>query len=198
MASQEPIYSRSHGDANSPLRHGEIVSNLIQIHLDIACLGGSEPLVNPRVHPFALVLSQDCDLEQDFKARRGDAKPDKMLPGVLFCEVFTAQYVRTIGPDVITSKIWDLIKINKNERYQFLQCVEASDDRSDEGLQELCIDFKRYFTIPTDEVYRRIELNEAKRRCFLVSPYLEHLSSRFAHFLCRVSLPHDHASVPYS
>jgi hypothetical protein len=67
-------------------------------------------------------------------------------------------------------------------------------DRLQEGLPELAIDFKRYFTVPTDEVYRRIELGEARRRCLLISPYLEHLSSRYAYFLSRIALPVDHAS----
>jgi hypothetical protein len=56
------------------------------------------------------------------------------------------------------------------------------------------IDFKRYFTIPADETYRRVELGEAQRRCVLQSPYLEHLSSRFAYYLSRVALPLDHVS----
>jgi hypothetical protein len=40
------------------------------------------------------------------------------------------------------------------------------------------MDFKRYFSLPTEEVYYRID-SEAKRRCRLVSPYAEHLSTRF-------------------
>ena len=50
-----------------------------------------------------------------------------------------------------------------------------------EGMPELGIDFKRYFTIPTDEVYFRIRA-EAQRRSRLRSPYLEHLSNRFYSF----------------
>ena len=42
------------------------------------------------------------------------------------------------------------------------------------------IDFKRVFTIPTDEVYARLEA-EAQRRCFLEPIYAAQLSDRFAH-----------------
>ena len=91
-------------------------------------------------------------------------------------------------------KLWDHIRINKDERYHFLQKVEPPDDALGQGLPELGLDFKRYFTVPTDEVYRRVELSEAQRRCFLASPYLEHLSSRFAFYLSRVALPEDHLS----
>lgn len=62
------------------------------------------------------------------------------------------------------------------------------------GLPELGIDFKKIFTIPTDEIYQRIALGQVKRRAVLVSPYLEHLSSRFAYFLSRIALPQEHLS----
>ena len=39
------------------------------------------------------------------------------------------------------------------------------------GIPELGVDFKRYFTIPTDEIYKRIEKGEVRRRCVLMSPY---------------------------
>ena len=77
-----------------------------------------------------------------------------------------------------------------------MQKVDATCDGLQQGLPELTIDFKRYFTIPTDEVYKRIEISETKRRCVLVGPYLEQLSSRFAYFIGRVALPEDHFSEP--
>ena len=94
------------------------------------------------------------------------------------------------------SKAWARIQANKDERYHFLQKAEAIDDVRGEGLPELGIDFKRYFTIPTEEVYWRVHQKEAQRRCVLQSPYLEHLSSRFAYFLSRVALLEDHFSEP--
>jgi len=103
-----------------------------------------------------------------------------------------AEFLR--GRDGIDKGIWRDISKNKDVRYQFLQKVDISDDVLGQGLPELCIDFKKFFTIPTDEVYRRLEIREATRRSVLVSPYLEHLSSRFANYLCRVALPLDHAS----
>lgn len=150
----------------------------------------------PKNHPYAIVLSQDCDLIQDRverdKADSGeDVPPEKLIPNVLFCEVVSAQSLRgtTSNP-----RLWDSIVKNDNKRYQFLQKVEPHEDAFKEGLPELGIDFKRYFSIPTGEVYRRLELGEAKRHCVLVSPYLEHFSTRFAFFLSRVGLDPDHTS----
>jgi hypothetical protein len=139
-----------------------------------------------------MILTQDCDLEQDFRARAGQTGADKLIPSILFSEVVTAEELR--GSAGINSTIWPRVRMNKDERYHFLQKVEQVDDAFGQGLPELGIDFKRYFTLQTGEVYRRIELGEAQRRCALVNPYLEHLTSRFAYFLSRVALPQDHVS----
>ncbi len=90
--------------------------------------------------------------------------------------------------------MWKRVRNNKDERYHFLERAPADCDAQGEGIQELGIDFKRYFTLPTDEVYRWIEMGVIKRRSTLRTPYAEHLSSRFAYFLSRIALPHDHVS----
>lgn len=176
------------------LRQGEILSNVIRIQVDLAFPGTEEQRVDSVEHGYAVLLTQDCDLEQDFKARQQLNNPDKLLPNVLFCHVATAEQLR--GVKGINTDIWKRISQNKDERYHFLQKVDAALDSLQQGIPELGIDFKHYFTIPTDELYKRIEIGEAKRRCVLVSPYLEHLSSRFAYFLSRVALPEEHFSEP--
>jgi hypothetical protein len=188
------MYRASLAPAAYCLRQGEIVTDLAQARLSLDSVGRDEPVVEIVLHPFAMLMTQDCDLEQDFVARRKGEVNDKRLPGLLFCEVATAEEL--FGRLGGRRKEWDRLNIdkNKNERYHFLQRVDASCDAAQIGLEELGIDFKRYFTVPADEVYRRIELGQAKRRCILVSPYLEHLSSRFAYFLSRVALPADHLS----
>jgi len=188
------IYSPSSSGSLSPLRQGEIISNVVQIHLSLSSLDGSDVAIQQKMHPLTIVISQGCDLEQDHGARSSGVTSDKVIPNILFCELDSAQKIRNCGSS-INSSIWSQIRINKHERYHYLQRIEALYDVVNEGLGELCIDFKRFFTIPSDEIYRRIEIDEAKRRCYLVSPYLEHLSTRFAHFLSRIALPQDHASL---
>lgn len=187
---KEKIYEKS--PLGSPLRQGEIITNLIQLKAAVSSLSTEEPEIIPVVHPYAIVVTQDCELVQDFKPRsEGNLESDKIIPSVLFCQVVTAEQLR--GRADIKSDIWKRIKQNKDERYQFLEKVLREDDTLNEGLPELSIDFKRYFTLPTDEVYFRLEV-EAKRRSRLRSPYMEHLSSRFYYFQCRVALPADHRS----
>jgi hypothetical protein len=186
------IYRASATGPDSCLLQGEFLSNVIQFRLDVETLGTPEAAGRSIVHPYAVILTQDCDLEQDFKARREQVADDKRIPNILFCEVVTAEELS--GSTGINSKIWARIRNNKDERYHFLQKIEVADDALGEGLPELGIDFKRYFSLRTEEVYRRIELGEGRRRCVLRSPYLEHLSSRFAYYLSRVALPQEHIS----
>jgi hypothetical protein len=189
LAEAPQVYACS---GSAELCQGEILSDLFQIHLEIESVGATEGIrVSKRLHAFAIVMSQDCDLDLDFKARAGQAKEDKLLPNVLLCEVITAAELKASGG--MNSQIWGRVQRNKDERYQFLQNVEPAHDAAGQGVPEMGIDFKRYFTIPTEEVYAQLK-NASKRRCRLLSPFLEHLSTRFAHYLCRVALPFEHGS----
>jgi hypothetical protein len=152
--------------ADCCLRQGEILSNLIQLQLIVQTLG-NQPRVEPLLHPYALVLTQDCDLEQDFNARQRQVAADKLIPSVLFCEVVTAEELFGLIRQT-NKKLWDRIRINKDEHYHFLQQAEPACDTLQQGLPELALDFKRYFTIPTEEVYKRIEIREAQRRTLLI------------------------------
>ena len=190
------IYSPSQPD--TPLKQGEIVSNLPQFVLTPDSFNSKQDLeakIFKRTHPWAIVLTQDCDLEGDFRERKKDKpRSHKLIPSVLFCEVRTSQELFS-PPNLENPKTLGRVKINKDERYQLLQRIPAEKDAAAEGLQELGIDFKRYFTVPTDELYSRFG-QDTKRRCFLNPPYSQHLISRFFYFQSRIGLPEDHASEP--
>ena len=180
----------------SALRQGEIITGLVQyiIDWDNTDIQHDEISYISVKHPYTIVVSQDCDLDWDYQARALGKSSSKILPNILFCEVVTAIDLR--GKTEINSGIWSNIKINKNERYQFLQQVTAEEDAYQEGLPELGVDFKRYFTIPTKEAYLQLEREHTKRRCRLKSPYVEHFSSRFYYFQSRIALPSEHFSEP--
>lgn len=195
MSEGGDIYRPSEQDV--ALVQGEIISGLIQLHPNLEAIQSDDIKFGKKSHPFAIVVSQSCDLDWDYNLRKGDGLLDeksqhKLLPNILFCEMTTAEVLR--GRADINSSLWSNIKINKNERYHFFQKVLPEQDVFGEGIAELGVDFKRYFTLPADEVYERIAIGEAKRRCCLVSPYAEHFSTRFAYFLQRVALPEDHFS----
>src|SRR5713101_584176 len=135
-----------------------------------------------------MVLSQDCDLEQDFKERQKE-NGGIVLPNVLLCDVFHADVLRAKVRDEenLASREWRVLRQNKNERFQFLNRIAAGEDLKNEGLPPLAIDFRLYFSIRTDEVYRRIG-HGTSRRCRLATPYVEQIADRFSHYLARVAL----------
>jgi hypothetical protein len=171
------------------LRQGEILSGLVRHTLDAKKFGDHPLGMMKTEHPYVVVMSQACDLEQDFNVRMKDGT--EQLPDVLFCQLPTAEQLRS---GISGSEIWKRIKSNKDERYHFFEKIMPECDLLGSGLPELGADFKRYFTVPTAEVYRWLELGITQRRSVLTSPYLEHLSTRFSYFLSRVGLPHNHVS----
>jgi hypothetical protein len=166
-----------------------------QFRVDVATLGTEELSLDSEDQPFGIVVSQDCDLEWDFRERQ-KAVPalHKLLPSILFCEVSVADELR--GRNGLDSGLWKRVRENKDERYHFLRAVMPEQDSLAEGLPSLAIDFKRYFTVPTDELYAQLANGETRRRTRLLSPYLEHCCSRFAYFQQRVALPEDHFVKP--
>jgi len=186
---RESVYTSS--EIGGRLWQGEILSNLAQVRLTLASLAADAAKVVDHVeHPLVIVLSQDCDLVQDYELRQN---ADRSLENILFCDIHEAEPLRTKLQERVKlgSSDWKRILQNQNERFQFLQQVAPQSDLQAEGLPKLAIDFKMYFTLPTDEVYERLRL-ETKRRCRLNTPYVDHLSHRFFAFQSRVGLPADH------
>lgn len=180
----QPIYAAS---AGGPIRQGEIISTLKQYKRVV----GTEQLDFDEItHPYAIVLTQDCDLDWDFRAQTDLSLNAKKIPNILFCEVMVAS---DLSSSLNNSRIWSRICLNKDERYQFLEAIPIGLDASHEGIGDLAIDFKRYFTLPTEEVYGQLAVL-AKRRCCLVSPYLEHFCGRFWYFQNRIALPREHSA----
>jgi len=178
---------------------GEILETLVQIKLNLENIEGGEEgtiEVNPVTHDLVVVMSQDCDLEQDYVRRQGAAAGT--LPNVLFCDVYRAEILRAKlhGEVQLSRQDWKKrIAQNQNERFHYLQRVEPNEDLRGQGLPALAIDFKIYFSLPTDELYARLgqgAVQGALRRCRLNTPYTEHLAHRFYKFQSRVALPQDH------
>ncbi len=152
--------------------------------------------VFPVPHELVIVMSQDCDLLQDYNRRQaGEAAT---LPNILLCDVYPAEALRTKveQQDQLGRKDWKKrIAQNQHERFHYLQKVEPGQDLQGQGLTATALDFKIYFTLPTDELYARLGQG-ALRRCTLSTPYVEHLAHRFFKFQSRVALPRDHEMDP--
>jgi len=181
-----PIYERS--EDGGALRQGEIVTGLQRGLLNLAALTEGVFKVDLEPFRFVVLISQDCDLEQDHYARaRGS---DAGLRDLLFLAAVPLDEFRGLLP--AGGDIWKRVKQNKDERYQVLERVPANSDILSEGLPALGLDFKRHFTMLTPEVLFRIREGTARRRARLATPWAEHLLSRFAYYQGRVALPQDH------
>ncbi len=146
-----------------------------------------EPVVERKTHPLAIVISQDCDLDWDFNARREGAAQHKLVANVLFCEIQPLEEMRPALRDAgINSELWRRILRNEDARFHILDAVTGEQDAAGEGLPGLGVDFKRFFTLPTDEVYARL-IVEAQRRCVLERVRAIDICHRFAHFHSRVA-----------
>src|SRR6202022_4126027 len=88
--------------AGTELRQGEILSTVVQVRLrgGGAFVGPDARELVEIVHQWTVLATQDCDLEQDFRARQGMIAADKILPNTLLCMAQEAGAVQVAGKDV--------------------------------------------------------------------------------------------------
>lgn len=142
-----------------------------------------------KIFPYLLVLSQDCDLESDHKNHMEcKDNQDKYLISILVCPGYSAEELREgthlkeygLKMNRINSERWNNIKNNQNSRYHFLRGAQKLQ------IPNLIIDFKHYYTISRDVLYKNFNdfylasINELFR---------ESLSQRFTNYLSRIGLP---------
>lgn len=171
------------------LQQGDLLRDLAVSEVSSVSNDGVE--VSERNLPYAVILSQDCDLEHDFNSSsaQGDGKDDKMLPALLLCPAYIADALRS-GQHLkdqnrkmqrINSDEWRKLTSNQVYRYHYLE------PWPDLQVPELVVDFKHYFTVSRGLAYRK-ELRD-RYLATLEILYREHLSSRFAHYFSRIGLP---------
>jgi hypothetical protein len=175
---------------NSPfLKQGEILNNLFELKLQVPVETTIDTIPQPKFeqvsHPYVIVVSQDCDLEQDYKARSGGVSKDKLLAHIIFCALFTQDEVR--GRSNLKSDQWKRVWQNQDERYHYLR--EAPVLGTENSLPELIADFKTTFSLPVEFVYWLVSTGQTIREGTLLSPYLEDFMHRLYGFLGRVATP---------
>jgi len=143
--------------------------------------------------PHVCVLTQDCDLAQDFKFRTSTPQKnqDKFLISVLVAPLYNAEFVYTgehlsdIGYTMqnFTSGLkrdFEILKMNKNPRYHYLYFGQES------AIPPSIIDFKQYFSL---NIQYLESIKDTNRVFKLQSLYREDVSHRFSSFLSRIGLP---------
>ena len=196
--------------AGERLHQGEILAGLALVRQVLDSIGTNDIDVSEVSLPFTVVLTQDCDLAQDASARTIETQafhnpalvndpefqkkhsiaPKYKVDNVVFCELVTTANLKASAAQ--QKELWKRVTQNLDPRFHCLEAVPAEHDSLGQGLPNLGCDFKRFFTVATDEVYRRIELGQIVRRTYLKTPYAEHLLHRFCNFLARIPLPENH------
>jgi len=147
--------------------------------------------------PFSIVLTQDCDLEQNRSERLRNAalskqeqdkiKNDKYLISLLCAPLYNYEHLCAgthlenlkIKMEFYNSAEKKKITQNNNIRYHY---IEFSKDIL---LPPLVIDFKHYFTVSLGNLEEQLT-----NRIYSIDPlFRESISNRFAHYLSRIGLP---------
>jgi hypothetical protein len=191
---ERSIYQTS--DNGSSLKQGEILTGVIQYQPVVSELSQEtqELSFESISHPYTIVVTQNCDLDWDYRARTAEkVQSSKLLNSVILCEIATAREIRDTT-DNMNSKEWNLVESHRHERFYFFEKILPECDLEQDGLPELTADCKKVFGIDAATLYRQIELGIVKRRTVLVSPYLEHFSKRYYNFHSRIALPFQYES----
>ena len=182
-------------DKDSSLRQGEILTGVVQYKPVVGgLLQETELSFDAVLHPYTIVVTQDCDLDWDYRAKRAEnPQLSKLLNSIILCEIAAAREIKDTA-DNMNSREWKLVESHRHERFYFFEKVPPEYEVEQEGLPELTADFKKVFGIDVATLYRQIELGVVKRRTVLASPYLEHFSRRYHSFHSRVALPFQYES----
>lgn len=145
------------------------------------------------VFPLAIVLTQDCDLAQDYKFRwskTNTKNEDKWLMSVIMAplynveHVFTGEHLQDIGmkmnPISRNKSPGTNLKNNETPRYHYLEFASSS------SIVPSVIDFKHYFTANVAHLKNHKSKNFI---CQVGELYREDISQRFASYLSRIGLP---------
>ncbi|HUI20811.1 MAG TPA: hypothetical protein VLZ74_07175 [Methylocella sp.] len=150
--------------------------------------------VSKLVFPFVVVLTQDCDLEQDARYRIRQEKPqssdDKKLFSALVAPLYNAEHVyqgQHLADLGLTMTVMNKAKTegktlrqNERPRYHYLSFPESV------PIPPSIVDFKHYFSVNAAYLAK---LRQKHFVCRLSELYREDLSQRFAAYLARIGLP---------
>lgn len=146
------------------------------------------------VFPLVVVLTQDCDLEQDYHFRwsksRSFPNHDKWLISVLVAPLYNVEHfyqgdhlselnlkMQTISRKNTPGKN---LRNNETPRYHYIEFPPAV------PLVPSVIDFKHYFSVNVNYLKK---LKKTNFVCCVSDLYREDISQRFAGYLARIALP---------
>ncbi len=178
-------------EKKSRLAQGDILRNVE--HIEFAAEKSGVIEVSKVVFPLSVVLTQDCDLAQDYKFRwskEPTSNEDKWLLSVILAPIYNVEHVYTgehlsslgmkMNPISRRKSPGQYLRNNETPRFHYLEFGE------DVPIVPSVIDFKHYFT--ANVMY----LKKHKRDNFICQVselFREDISHRFSSYLSRIGLP---------
>jgi hypothetical protein len=179
--------------ASGYLRQGEILRGVFEKRAECAAVKPTiDPVpVRPREHPLIVVMSAQCDLLWDWEERSrispeqaAEESLPRLMPHVLLCDLYAADQLRYAHG--MNSTLWTALGKNQNERYHHLPAARIGDFAD---LNDLHIDFKKVYGLPTDNLYKGLNSSAISRVAVVPVPYVNDLIHRFYAFQSRVAVP---------
>lgn len=148
-------------------------------------------------YQYVMVLSQECDLTQDYRERKKKTtgEPmiyDKVLQSVIVVPMFNYEHFKDgshlsnlgfkMATDYINPKRTPAKTLmqNNNPRYHYIDFGESI------PIVPSVMDFKRFFTIDINMLYK---IKNSHYICSVDTLFRERTSQRFSNFLSRIGLP---------
>ena len=145
------------------------------------------------VFPFVVVLTQDCDLNQDYTVRwsRNDvSNHDKKLISVIVVplynveQVYSGEHLSELEMTMAEIKKGKTpgktLRQNQTPRYHYIEFPDNI------PIVSSVIDFKHYFTVNVEYLKKHKKENFI---CQIGQLYREDVSQRFSSYLSRIGLP---------
>lgn len=149
--------------------------------------------VSKIVFPLCIVLTQDCDLAQDYKFRwskMSTSNEDKWLLSVILAPIYNVEHIYTgehlseIGMTMNAigrkNTLGKNLRNNETPRYHYLEFPESIQ------VVPSAVDFKHYFSANVAYLKSHKTTNFV---CQISELFREDISQRFSSYLSRIGLP---------
>lgn len=194
-----------------PVRQAEILGNLVEFR-PRRVTWGVDGAVNgidwegqPRA--LAVVMTQDCDLEQDYNLRfPNESEPlgeneveqhPNALQAITLCEAHNIDELASRLPESYGRAEKRLARKNQYERYH---CLDEGMPLEGDSIPGLVLDLRTPFAMPAAILYGQLEDDGSpgKRVGIIPEVYSHDLMHRFYSYHARVALPlsEAHTSAP--
>ena len=147
------------------------------------------------IFPLIIILTQDCDLQQDYDFRYSEPikdTQDKYLLSLLVAPLYNVEHfyngehLSTLDLTMVKFERRKDKTANKNLKDNLIPRYHYLEFPSDIPIVPSIIDFKHYFSV---NLRYLMGIKNEKFACKISELYREDISHRFASFLSRIGLP---------